>query len=93
MRGLEEYKKMYKVSVQEELMNIFEYTGKSFDNNREEYKVFKQFFEKTLSTTMKKTSYHFGHSYLNSATIAGVFRMALKEMAQRYKTELIKERE
>ncbi|WP_291583172.1 hypothetical protein [Clostridium sp. UBA6640] len=36
---------------------------------------FKEIFEEEI----KKITFHYGHPYLNSATLAGVIRMALKK--------------
>ena len=33
---------------------------------------------------IKETGYHFGHPYLNAATLAGFYRMLLKKLAKKY---------
>jgi len=36
-------------------------------------------FNEILKEQMHKTTFHYGHPYLNKATMAGVFRMAMKK--------------
>ena len=40
--------------------------------------------KQALSSVMEKASVHFGQPYLNTATMAGLYRMMLKEMAASY---------
>ncbi|WP_338554628.1 HNH endonuclease signature motif containing protein [Paenibacillus sp. KS-LC4] len=64
-QGMKEYEFIYRKSLEEEIKerNIFD--------------VIK--FNKIVKEQIRKTTYHFGHPYLNSATIAGVFRISLKK--------------
>ncbi|MBU5438383.1 hypothetical protein KQI42_10205 [Tissierella sp. MSJ-40] len=36
-------------------------------------------FKKIVIEQLQKTAFHYGHPYLNSATLAGVFRIVLKK--------------
>mgnify|MGYP000929354858 CR=1 FL=1 len=65
LQGLKEYETIYGRSFEEELKK-----RKIEDEER-----FKILFQEE----MKKTTYHYGHPYLNSATIAGIIRIALKK--------------
>lgn len=38
-----------------------------------------EMFSEIVREQIKNTTYHFGHPYLNSATLAGMFRVALKK--------------
>lgn len=67
LQGMQEYKRIYSKSIKEELKD-----RKISNKNIDEFmRIYKEQF--------KKTSYHFGHPYLNVATIAGIYRMTLKE--------------
>lgn len=48
---------------------------KKRDFNKED----REEFEEILEGQISKASYHFGDPHLNTATLAGVLRMALKE--------------
>lgn len=65
IQGMGEYKRIYNKSIAEELT---ERNINDFEN-----------FEKIVSTEIGKTTFHFGHPYLNVATIAAVYRMALRK--------------
>jgi hypothetical protein len=63
-QGLKEYELIYGKSVEEELAERGIADGSQFD--------------KIVKEQIRKTTFHFGHPYLNSATMAGVFRISLK---------------
>lgn len=67
LQGLEEYKKIYAISMEQEwkVRNIKK-------KETEEFKII-------LKEQLQKASYHFGDPHLNVATLAGIYRMALKE--------------
>ncbi|RUT30493.1 HNH endonuclease [Paenibacillus zeisoli] len=64
MQGLKEYEFIYGKSVEEE------FTERSITDANE--------FNRIVEEQMEKTTFHFGHPYLNSATMAGVLRVSLK---------------
>lgn len=72
IQGLEEYEKIYSVSMNEECVkrNITQ-------NELEELKDI-------AKEQLTKASYHFGDPHLNVATIAGIYRMTLKEYDKRH---------
>lgn len=65
IQGAKEYEFIYHKSLEEELeaRNI---------NDMDKFK-------KIYKEEIKKTTFHYGHPYLNSATLAGVIRIALKK--------------
>ena len=68
LQGAEEYEKIYSVSLNDE----FRARGLTAENERE--------FQELLQKQISKTSYHFGDPHLNIATLAGLYRMAFKEL-------------
>lgn len=65
IQGMKEYKRIYKKSIREELT---ERNINGFES-----------FKKIVENKIEKTTYHFGHPYLNVATIAAVYKIALKK--------------
>ncbi|CQR52529.1 HNH endonuclease [Paenibacillus riograndensis] len=63
-QGMKEYEFIYGKSVEEE------FAERSITDVNH--------FDKIVKEQMRKTIFHFGHPYLNSATMAGVFRVSLK---------------
>lgn len=64
-QGLKEYEFIY---------------GKSLDKEFAERNITDvDKFSKLVREQLKNTTYHFGHSYLNSATLAGMLRVSLKK--------------
>ena len=70
---MREYKFIYKKSIPEELKDL------GLDNSESIEKEFKQI----LLKMNKEASVHFGQPYLNTATIAGMYRIALKQLAHK----------
>lgn len=68
IQGMKEYEFIYRKSLEEEFKarNIV-------DTDR---------FKRIFSEQIHKTTFHYGHPYLNSATLAGVIRMALKKYGE-----------
>ncbi len=64
LQGAKEYKKVYNKSISEEII----------ERNINDEKIIKNILEEEI----RKTTFHFGHPYLNSATIAGILRMTFK---------------
>ena len=52
----------------------------------------KTFYNKLIASylpeTLKKVGHHYGHPYMNTATIAGAFRMIIKRIAKERNKEL-----
>lgn len=67
LQGMKEYKFIYGKSFEEE------WKEREIDNIEK--------FTKLFNEELKKTTFHYGHSYINSATIAGVMRIVLKKYA------------
>ena len=67
IQGMEEYKKIYSVSFSDELKA----RGVTEQDQKE--------LEAILQQQLARTSYHFGDPHLNIATLAGLYRMTLKE--------------
>lgn len=65
LQGMKEYKIIYDKSFEEELK----------EREIDDIEKFTRLFQDEL----KKTTFHYSHPYLNSATIAGVMRIAFKK--------------
>ncbi|MNV67830.1 hypothetical protein D3C71_1606440 [compost metagenome] len=63
-QDMKEYEFIYGKSVEEE------FAERSITDANE--------FKRIVREQMRKTTFHFGHPYLNSATMAGVFRVSFK---------------
>ncbi|ADY57466.1 HNH nuclease [Syntrophobotulus glycolicus DSM 8271] len=67
LQGIKEYQIIY---------------GRSFEEELKEQKIDdEERFKRLFQEEIKKTTFHYGHPYLNSATIAGVMRIILKKYA------------
>lgn len=75
IQGIREYERIYGISFQEEL-NVRGIT-------REKRGEILQIADEMRS----KASYHYGDPHLNIATLAGIFRMAIKEYDLRYRDD------
>ena len=79
--GMREYEFIYKTSCSKDLLGIFAAAGlKLNDNTWEEVNII-------IKDQINEAGFHFGHPYLNTATMAGIYRMALKKLAQKYNVE------
>ena len=79
--GMKEYRFIYGKSVKDELEDIVNAADNSEEIDLEE--VIKQ----TQLRLRDSLSVHFGQPYFNNATIAGMYRMMLKEIAEMYNVE------
>ena len=79
IQGMKEYEFIYKRSVQDELAYILEEAG--YD---EVHGGMEEVIKEVVRSTYQKASMHFGQPYFNTATMAGVYRMMLKELAEQY---------
>jgi len=77
IRGMQEYKFIYKKSIVQELLDL------GFTKKEIEYEA-KEIYEELLN----ETSYHFGQPYLNSVTMAGLLRMMIKKLAYKHGKQL-----
>lgn len=75
--GRKEYEFIYGRSIENELKKIQE--GSTIEIGEEKLlEVVKEKF----SYAMERTGIHFGQPYFNTATVAGVYRMMLKDIAK-----------
>lgn len=79
IQGMKEYQFIYKKDIVEEIKDILSEAG-ILDNSE---KV-RDILGKTLRSVQDKASVHFGQPYFNTATMAGLYRMMLKELAVSY---------
>lgn len=77
IQALKEYEFIYKSTVEYDIEKIFTEAG--VENDEKEQAVME-----ALLSTRSKISVHFGQPYYNTATIAGIYRMMLKELAKKY---------
>jgi len=75
--GMKEYKFIYQKGVMDEIKDII---AASKVSENPEY--LETLFNIHLQATQKEASIHFGQPYFNSATMAGRYRMMLKEIAR-----------
>lgn len=75
-RGMSEYEFIYKKTFMQDLEYILKEAG-LMDNEAKE-----KVMEQILFSLREKMSVHFGQNYFNTATMAGVYRMMLKELAK-----------
>lgn len=80
VRGRKEYQFVYGKTISQELADIFMYVGIAPDS-KEAVEVTKS----CMQEMCQQASFHFGQPYFNTATLAGLFRMLLKSLAQKYK--------
>lgn len=76
--GAKEYKFIYKENFFEQMARIFAKAGVKFDESA------KAETNSMIAEIMKDAGYHFGQPYFNTATIAGIYRMMLKKLAEKY---------
>ena len=79
--GMKEYEFIYKKSFVRELANIISSADLEFDD------IVQNEINEITGEVMKNAGIHFGHPYLNVATMAGVYRMVLKRLAEKYSVE------
>lgn len=76
--GMKEYSLIYNKNL------ISEFDDLGITDREEINKIMKFYLPKLL----KKTTHHYGNPYINVATIAGVYRMLVKELAKKMNKEL-----
>lgn len=76
--GIKEYEFIYNRSFYSELIDL------GIEDPFEANKLIKSY----LPEILKKVGHHYGHPYMNTATIAGAFRMIIKRIAKERNKEL-----
>ena len=82
--AMREYAFIYGKSVEEEIRNLLERCGKRDSEHEEE--AFAQLKLLSNEASVKATC-HFGQPYFNTATQAGLLKIALKELSIRLQEE------
>ena len=75
--GAREYEFIYHKTLAQEIWDM-----ELFSPDREE--ELEAAMREVVREVAEMTSYHFGQPYMNTATVAGNYRMALKRLAKRY---------
>ncbi len=76
--GMKEYEFIYHSSVQKDIKAIFD-SAQILPKDQDFEKV-----RMYLHESAECAIVHFGHPYLNNATMAGIYRMAIKKLAEHY---------
>lgn len=79
IRGMKEYQFIYRKTIRQELAYILTCAGVAPDSE-EATEVTEEYMQKMC----QQASSHFTQPYFNTATIAGLYRMLLKALAQKY---------
>ncbi len=83
--GLKEYEFIYHHTFRQDIAAVFNSAGIS--PKEEEFELVNRF----MHDAVKDTSFHFGHPYLNVSTLAGVYRIAVKNLAAHLGVSLLRE--
>ena len=81
--ALKEYRFIYNRSFTQDIADICSAAGFGLDDDTVSATI-----KEILGSVSEKVSTHFGQPYLNTATIAGMYRIALKEFAERHQIRL-----
>lgn len=76
--GIKEYEFIYKKSFYSELIDL----------GIKNLTVANELIKSYLPKIQKEAGQHYGHPYMNTATIAGIYRMIIKKIAKEYNKEL-----
>lgn len=79
IQGRKEYEFIYGETIVEDIVYILEKSGMI-----EEQKNIQEIVKEELDIVVQKASIHFGQPYFNTATMAGIYRMMLKNLAKKY---------
>ena len=79
--GMKEYQFIYKKSFTQELVDIISSANLTFDESIQNR------INEVTANVMNNAGIHFGHPYFNTATMAGIYRMILKKVAEEYSVE------
>jgi len=77
LMAMKEYRLIYQKSFQDEIKVIGEKAGMARDDES-----LKELIKINLKLSMEKAGIHYGQYYFNNATVAGIYRMALKNLAK-----------
>lgn len=80
--GMKEYKFIYKKTLVQEIKDILKAANITLESSR-----INEILKEMRITIEKDASIHFGQPYFNTATIAGLIRIALKNLAKYYNVE------
>lgn len=80
--GHKEYEFIYKKSVSEEIKSIFDKANITDKN------IIEEKLKAIREEARNKASKHFGQPYFNTATIAGMYRIIIKQLASDLHVEL-----
>lgn len=73
-----EYRFIYRRTVVQDIAEICSAAGLGLEDDTVE-----KLIKEMMQAVSKKVSTHFGQPYLNTATIAGMYRIAMKELAEK----------
>lgn len=79
IRGMKEYQFIYHKTISQELTDILASAGIAPDSEEAQNMT-----RSCMQEMSQQASIHFAQPYLNTATIAGLFRMMLKSLARKY---------
>ncbi|MCL2421793.1 MAG: HNH endonuclease [Defluviitaleaceae bacterium] len=79
IKGMQEYKFIYQKSVTAEIKDILNAAGMSDD-----FRQLDELIKVNLQAVQDEASVHFGQPYYNAATMAGRYRMMLKNIAKSF---------
>ena len=75
--GRREYKFIYGHSIYDELKYIVEESANEWNQD-----TYMEIWKEKFQCAIERTGLHFGQPYLNTATMAGIYRMMLKDVAK-----------
>ena len=78
IQGMKEYEFIYKKKLEDEIKYILLEANVELDESTQAA------ISQVLFSMQGEVSVHFGETYLNTATLAGVCRMMLKKLAKKY---------
>lgn len=79
IRGAKEYEFIYKKKLSQEIIDILAQCGKAITDQDVEMVI-----QQSIRQISLEADKHFGQPYFNTVTIAGMYRMMLKSLAEAY---------
>ena len=76
--GMKEYRFIYKVNFEQEIADILRAAGLEYNDE------IQNTINDTIQQVKKDAGIHYGHPEFNTATMAGIYRMAAKRIAAIY---------
>ena len=80
IKGMEEYEFIYKTTLLDDIKAVV-----SKSNYSDLEKEIKDAVDQVMDSVYEEASTHFGQPYLNTATMAGIFRIMVKKIAKERK--------